>query len=40
MFTEPSYKKYEDLYIVEWIYKADAAQRRHDENAARSWQNG
>ena len=22
------------LYIVEWIYKADAAQRRHDERAA------
>jgi len=30
----PSNKKYEELYIVEWVYKADAAQRRHDENAA------
>lgn len=30
----PSNKKYEDLYIIELVYKADAAQRRHDENAA------
>lgn len=30
----PTTKKYEPLHIVEWIYKADAAQRRHDENAA------
>jgi IS30 family transposase len=30
----PSHKKYEPLYLVETVYKADAAQRRHDENAA------
>lgn len=30
----PSNKKHEPLYIVEWVYKADAAQRRHDENAS------
>lgn len=30
----PSNKKYEPLYITEWVYKADAAQRRHDERAA------
>jgi len=30
----PSDKKYEELYVVEWVYKADAAQRRHEEHAA------
>lgn len=30
----PSHKKYEPLYIVEKIYKADAGQMRHDERAA------
>jgi len=30
----PSFKKYEPLHIIEWVYKADAAQRRRDENAA------
>jgi IS30 family transposase len=29
----PSNNKNEELYIVELIYKVDAAQRRHDENA-------
>jgi IS30 family transposase len=30
----PSSKKYEDLYIIEWVYKADTAQMRHVENAS------
>jgi IS30 family transposase len=30
----PNFKKYEPLYIVERVYKADAAQRRHNENAS------
>ncbi len=30
----PSFKKDEPMYIVEKVYKADTAQRRHDENAA------
>ena len=30
----PSFKKDEPMYIVEWIYKADVAQLRHDERAA------
>jgi IS30 family transposase len=30
----PSNKRYEELYIVECLYKADVAQRRHDEKAA------
>ena len=27
----PSFKKDEPLYIVEWVYKADTAQTRHNE---------
>jgi IS30 family transposase len=30
----PSSKKYEELYIVEMVYKADAAQQQHEERAA------
>lgn len=30
----PNYKKYEDEYITVKVYKADVAQRRHEENAA------
>jgi transposase, IS30 family len=30
----PSYKKYEPLYVTEMAYKADMAQMRHDERAA------
>lgn len=30
----PSFNKYEDMYIIEQVYKADTAQRRHDEKAA------
>lgn len=30
----PNFKKYEDDYIEERVYKADVAQRRHDENAS------
>ena len=30
----PSFKKYEPLYISEWVYKADTAQRRHDARSA------
>lgn len=29
-----SYKKNEPLHIIEWVYKADAAQMRHNERAA------
>ena len=32
--TNPSYKKNEPLHITEWVYKADAAQMRHNERAA------
>jgi IS30 family transposase len=34
MRLNPSFKKYEPLYIVEKTYKADRAQMRHDENSA------
>jgi len=30
----PSNNKYEPQYIVEWVYKADTAQMRHNEKAA------
>lgn len=30
-----SKKACESLYIIEWVYKADAAQRKRDENASR-----
>jgi len=30
----PSFNKYEPMHINIWVYKADAAQRRYDENAA------
>jgi IS30 family transposase len=30
----PSFKKNEPMYIMEWVYKADAAQRRREERAA------
>jgi IS30 family transposase len=33
--VNPTDKKYEPLYITEYVYKADTAQRRHDENASR-----
>jgi IS30 family transposase len=29
-----NHKKYEPLHITEWVYKADVAQRRHEENAS------
>ena len=30
----PSNNKYAPMYVSEWVYKADAAQRRHDENGS------
>jgi IS30 family transposase len=38
-FMNPSNKKYEDLYIVKLVYRADTAQMRHGEQAANKGRN-
>jgi IS30 family transposase len=38
-FMNPSNKKYEDLYIIKPVYRADTAQMRHDERAANKGRN-